>query len=61
MQKIVYKYITIIVIVLIFSIAFAGTHSVQSVDDLAYAVAIGIDKRRNQKVKSHFSICHVFS
>ena len=39
----IYKYLIIIIIVIVFSLAFTGSHIVQSVDDLAYAVALGID------------------
>lgn len=40
------KYLILIVIVLVLAIPFGGSYSVQSIDDLAYLVALGIDKRR---------------
>lgn len=37
-----------------FSIGFTGTHNIQSVDDLAYAVALGIDKGDHYPLKVTF-------
>lgn len=58
MLKHLYKYIVIIIIAIILSIAFTGTHSVQSVDDLAYVVALGIDigSTKNLKVTFQFTM-----
>lgn len=38
-----FKIVVILIIVIIFSTFFTGFYSIQSIDDLAYAVAIGID------------------
>ncbi len=54
MLKNIYKYIAIIIITVIISIAFTGTHSVQSVDDLAYAIALGLDVGDNENLKVTF-------
>lgn len=58
MLKKIYKYIVIIIITIIFAIAFTGSHSVQSVDDLAYTVALGIDigEKENLKVTFQFTM-----
>lgn len=40
------KYLILIVLVLVIAIPFGGYYSVQSIDDLAYLVALGIDERR---------------
>ena len=50
----IYKYLIIIIIVIIFSLAFTGSHIVQSVDDLAYAVALGIDVGDTEDLKVTF-------
>lgn len=54
MLKNIYKYFVIIIIVVIFSLAFTGSHIVQSVDDLAYAVALGIDIGDTENLKVTF-------
>ncbi len=54
MLKNIYKYLIIIIIVIIFSLAFTGSHIVQSVDDLAYAVALGIDVGDSENLKVTF-------
>lgn len=54
MFKNIYKYFIIIIIVIIFSLAFTGSHIVQSVDDLAYAVALGIDIGDSEDLKVTF-------
>ncbi len=54
MIKHLYKYLLIIIIAIIFSSAFVGAHSIQSVDDLAYAVAIGFDVGENDRIKVTF-------
>lgn len=54
MSKNFYKCIVIVIIVIIFAISFTGSHSVQSVDDLAYVVAIGIDISDNKNLKVTF-------
>jgi len=48
------KYLAVLIIGIIFSIGFTGTHNIQSVDDLAYAVALGIDKGENYHLKVTF-------
>ena len=50
----IYKYLIIIIIVIVFSLAFTGSHIVQSVDDLAYAVALGIDVGDTEDLKVTF-------
>lgn len=40
LTKRLYKLIIFLLIAIAFSSAFVGAHSVQSIDDLAYAVAI---------------------
>jgi len=52
--KNIYKYLIIIIIVIIFSLAFTGSHIVQSVDDLAYTVALGIDVGDSEDLKVTF-------
>ena len=37
------KYIAFMIVIIIFAFLFNGNYSVQSIDDLAYAIAIGID------------------
>lgn len=54
MSKNIYKYFIIIIIVIIFSLAFTGSHIVQSVDDLAYVVALGIDMGDSEDLKVTF-------
>lgn len=54
MIKHLYKYIAIFIIVIIFASTFIGSHSVQSVDDLGYVVAMGIDTGENDNVKVTF-------
>ena len=54
MLKNIYKYLIIIIIVIIFSLAFTGSHIVQSVDDLAYTVALGIDVGDSEDLKVTF-------
>lgn len=49
-----YKYLIIIVLAVIFSSAIVGAQSIQSVDDLAYAVAIGFDIGENDRIKVTF-------
>lgn len=58
MLKHIYKYIVIAIIAIILSVAFTGSHIVQSVDDLAYAVALGIDigYTKNLKVTFQFTM-----
>lgn len=58
MLKNIYKYLIIIIIVIIFSLAFTSSHIVQSVDDLAYTVALGIDvgDREDLKVTFQFTM-----
>lgn len=43
LNKHFYKIVIVFIIVIIFYTSFTGLYSVQSIDDLAYAVAIGID------------------
>ncbi len=54
MFKKIYKYIAIIIITITISIAFTGSHSIQSVDDLAYAVALGLDVGDTKNLKVTF-------
>lgn len=54
MKKRWVSYLVILIIGIIFSIGFTGTHNIQSVDDLAYAVAIGIDKGDNYHLRVTF-------
>ena len=42
-MKNAYKYILIILVVILFSFAFTSSHRIQSIDDLTYIVALGID------------------
>lgn len=49
-----YKYITILILVILFAIGFTSAHSIQSVDDLAYVVALGIDVGSNNNLKVSF-------
>ena len=54
MKKQWVNYLAALIIGIIFSIGFTGTHNVQSVDDLAYAVALGIDKGDNYHLRVTF-------
>ena len=54
MKKHLYKYIIIFILVLVFTVSFNGSHSIQSVDDLAYAVALGIDVGETSNLKVTF-------
>ncbi len=49
-----YRYVVIFIVAILFSSAFVGAHSVQSVDDLAYAVAIGFDVGETERIKVTF-------
>lgn len=53
-MKHLYKYIIALVLAIILTVAFTGSHNVQSVDDLAYAVALGIDVGENDNLKVTF-------
>lgn len=53
-MKHLYKYLIVIIIGIILSIAFTGSHSVQSIDDLGYAVAIGFDVGQTHDLKVTF-------
>lgn len=48
------KYIIFIVLILIIALPFAGSYSVQSIDDLAYLVALGIDVGETNELKVTF-------
>ena len=48
------KYIAFIILVVIFGFLFNGNYSVQSIDDLAYAIAIGIDVGETNEYKVTF-------
>lgn len=54
MLKNIFKHIALIIIIIIISIAFTGTHIVHSVDDLAYAVGLGIDVGDTKALKVTF-------
>ncbi len=54
MLKHIYKYIVIIAITIVFSVAFTGSHIVQSVDDLGYVVGLGIDIGDSEDLKITF-------
>ncbi len=51
------KYIIIGFIIIFFSIAFTSTHNIQSIDDISYVVALGIDvgEQNNLKVTFQFT------
>ncbi|MBR1802875.1 MAG: hypothetical protein IJ777_02750 [Clostridia bacterium] len=49
-----YKYLIVLIVVIIFTITFTHSHHVQSVDDLSYAVALGIDIGENDDLKVTF-------
>lgn len=48
------KYVAILILVIIFAFLFNGNYSVQSIDDLAYAIAIGIDIGETSEYKITF-------
>lgn len=58
MLKNIYKYIVIIIIIVILAITFTSSHRIQSIDDLAYTVALGIDvgEKENLKVTFQFTM-----
>ncbi len=49
-----WKYLFIFMIFLIFVYAFSGSYTSNSIDNLAYVVAIGIDTSENNKMKVSF-------
>ena len=51
------KYIIIGFIIVFFSIAFTSTHNIQSIDDISYVVALGIDvgEQNNLKITFQFT------
>lgn len=53
MQKII-KNVFIIILIFILLYAFSDSYSYDSIDNLAYVVAIGIDKSNNDKIKVSF-------
>lgn len=53
MQKII-KYVFIIILIFILMYAFSDSYSYDSIDNLAYVVAIGIDESNNDKIKVSF-------
>ena len=53
-MKTAYKYIFIILIAILFSFAFTSSHRIQSIDDLSYVVALGIDVGNTEKLKITF-------
>ena len=48
------KYIILIIFVLCIAIPFSGSYSVQSIDDLAYLIALGIDVGETSTYKLTF-------
>ena len=53
-MKNAYKYILIILVVILFSFAFTSSHRIQSIDDLNYIVALGIDVGDTERLKVTF-------
>ena len=53
-MKNAYKYILIILVVILFSFAFTSSHRIQSIDDLTYIVALGIDVGDTERLKVTF-------
>ncbi len=53
-MRTVYKYIAIILIIILFSFAFTSSHRIQSIDDLSYIVALGIDVGETEKLRITF-------
>lgn len=53
-MKTVYKYVAITLIIILFSFAFTSSHRIQSIDDLSYIVALGIDVGESEKLKITF-------
>lgn len=53
-MKTFYRYFTIGFVTILFFIAFTSTHRIQSIDDLSYVVALGIDSGTNDKLKVTF-------
>lgn len=54
MTKKYIKYIIILILILVIFIPFNGSYRVQSIDDLAYLVAIGIDVGETNELKVTF-------
>lgn len=54
MLKPFYRYSIVFIVIVIFAISFTSTHNVQSIDDLAYVVAVGIDSAQNNNLKVTF-------
>ena len=48
------KFVVIIIIILVIAIPFSGSYSVQSIDDLAYLVAMGIDVGKSNELNVTF-------
>ena len=42
-MKTAFKYISLILIAILFSFSFTSSHRIPSIDDLSYIVALGID------------------
>ncbi len=53
-MKNAYKYILIILVAILFSFAFTSSHRIQSIDDLTYIVALGIDVGDTERLKVTF-------
>lgn len=53
-MKTFYRYLAIGIVSILFFVAFASTHRIQSIDDLSYVVALGIDAGTNDKLKVTF-------
>lgn len=51
MNKTIFKYFFLLLILLLICCSFSGCSKVQSIDDLAYAVAMGIDVGDNNNIK----------
>lgn len=60
-MKTFYKYLFIIFIGIVFCIAFTSTHNVQSVNDLAYVIGLGIDVGTTSKLKITFQFTRATS
>ena len=53
-MKTAFKYISLILIAILFSFSFTSSHRIQSIDDLSYIVALGIDVGNTERLKVTF-------
>ena len=53
-MKNIIKYIFLFILIVIFVYAFSSSYKSQTIDNLAYVIAIGVDNADNNKIKVSF-------